>query len=101
MLRAHGLAGDGWITQPFSAIGVAFLDLGAIGAALWVVLLFAAALRRLRPYALDTVQLSILYTLLVNTIFLAPKWQLSGFLAIGLIAAATESRHARRLERQH
>jgi hypothetical protein len=92
-LRAHGLTGDEWVTQPFSAIGVAWLDLGIVGAALWVVLVFAAAVRRLRPYALDTIQLAILYTLLTNAIFLAPKWQSSSFLAIGLIAAAIDTRH--------
>lgn len=94
-LQARGLAGEGWITQPFSAIGVAFLDLGAIGGALWVVLVFAAATRRLRRYALDTIQAAIIYTLLANAVFFAPKWQLSGFLAIGLIAAAIDARQER------
>jgi hypothetical protein len=94
-LRTYGLTGDEWVTQPFSPIGVALLDLGVGGSALWVLLVFAAAVRRLRPYALDTRQAAIVYTLLANSIFLAPKWQLSGFLAIGLIAAAIESRHTR------
>lgn len=94
-LGSRGLAGEGWVTQPFSAIGVAFLDLGAGGGALWVALVFAQAARRLRPYALDTVQVAIVYTLLANAVFFAPKWQLSGFLAIGLIATAIGARQGR------
>lgn len=95
-LRARSLPGEGWVTQPFSAIGVAFLDLGTAGGALWVVLLFAQAARRLRRYALDTVQVAIVYTLLANALFLAPKWQLSGLLAVGLIATAIDARQAGR-----
>jgi hypothetical protein len=100
-LRLHRITGDQWVTQPFSAIGVAFLDLGLGGAALWVALVYAAAVRRLRPYALDTLQAAILYTLLANGIFLAPKWQSSGFLAIGLIAATIDRRNASRLQGAH
>jgi hypothetical protein len=96
-LRTQGLTGAEWVTQPFSAIGVAFLDLGVVGAALWIVLVFAAAVRRMRPYALDTVQVAIIYTLLTNAIFIAPKWQLSGFLAVGLIAAAINTKRACRV----
>lgn len=95
-LRAHGLPGEGWVTQPFSAIGVACLDLGTAGAALWVALLFAQAAARLRRYALDTVQAAVVYTLLANALFLAPKWQLSGLLAVGLIATAVDARQADR-----
>jgi hypothetical protein len=95
-LRAEGLTGNEWVTQPFSAVGVALLDLGIVGAVLWVVLVFATAIRRMRRYALDTAQSTIVYTLLTNAIFFAPKWQLSGFLAIGLIATAMETSHAAR-----
>ncbi|MET0983562.1 MAG: hypothetical protein ABWY02_15760 [Telluria sp.] len=95
-LRSRSLPGEGWVTQPFSAIGVAFLDLGAVGGVLWAVLVFAVAARRLRPYALDTVQAAIVYTLLANGLFFAPKWQLSGFLAVGLIAAAIDASQGRR-----
>jgi hypothetical protein len=95
-LHLYRISGDDWVTQPFSAIGVALLDLGLAGAALWIALVYAAAVRRLRPYALDTAQAAIVYTLLANAIFLAPKWQSSGFLAIGLIAATIDSRNANR-----
>ncbi|MBK4736707.1 hypothetical protein [Noviherbaspirillum pedocola] len=91
-LQLHGLDGSGWIVQPFSAIGVAMLDLGIIGALLWIALLFHAAHRRFARYALRTSQVTIVYTLLANAIFLAPKWQLSGFLAVGLIASTLDTR---------
>jgi hypothetical protein len=95
-LDARGLAGAGWVTQPFSPIGVAFLDLGVVGGTLWVVLLFLQAARRLRPYKLSIRQAAIVYTLLANALFFAPKWQLSGVLAVGLIAAALDARRRSR-----
>jgi hypothetical protein len=84
------------VTQPFSPIGVAFLDLGVVGGTLWVVLLFLQAARRLRPYKLSIRQAAIVYTLLANALFFAPKWQLSGVLAVGLIAAALDARRRSR-----
>lgn len=99
-LHARGLAGSGWVVQPFSAIGVAFLDLGAIGGALWVALLFVQAARRLRHHRLDSRQAAIVYTLLANALVFAPKWQLSGLLAVGLIGAALDARRRRSRQRQ-
>lgn len=90
-LHSAGLEGDGWIVQPFGMIGVAVLDLGLLGTIAWIALLFHLVHKRINHYSLYTYQISIIYALLLNTIVFAPKWQLSGFLAIGLIAAGLKT----------
>ena len=81
-----------WIVQPFSLFAVYLLDFGLLGFLIIFLAIFFVIYKKTKFNFQTNLQKSILFSLLTNSLFFSPKWQLLGFLMIGLIVSNLKHR---------